>query len=208
MIRRIGIALLLSCACLMAGAADLKPGQDYRDIDPPLAPDRNKVEVTEFFWYGCPHCFNLESVIPRWAGKLPPSVNFRRVPVVFPDGKWTPGARLYYTLEAMNLLERLHADVFFAIHVERKRLHDQKTLFEWVAGKGVDAKAFAEAWGSFGVHSRVQQARELTTRAGLNGVPAMVVDGRYQAITPEKYEDLLTLVDRLIDRARAERGGK
>lgn len=208
MIRRIGIALLLSIASLAAVAADLKPGQDYRDINPPLAPDRNKVEVTEFFWYGCPHCFNLEPVLAPWVRKLPPSVNFRRVPAVFPDGKWVPGARLYYTLEAMNLVERLHGEAFNAIHVERKRLHDEKVLFEWVAGKGVDAKAFADAWASFGVHSRVRQARELTTRAGLSGVPAVVVDGKYQAITPEKYEDLLVLVDRLIERARAERGGK
>lgn len=208
MIRRIGIALLLSCACLMAGAADLKPGQDYRELNPPLAPDRAKVEVIEFFWYGCPHCFNLEPVIAPWARKLPPGVSFQRVPAVFPDGKWAPGARLYYTLEAMNLVERLHGEAFNAIHVERKRLHDEKALFEWVAGRGVDAKAFADAWASFGVQSRVRQARELTTRAALAGVPAVVVDGRYQAIMPEKFEDLLFLVDRLIERARAERGGK
>jgi thiol:disulfide interchange protein DsbA len=187
---------------------ELKEGRDFREISPPLATDRNKIEVTEFFWYGCPHCFDFEPVLLPWVRKLPADVSFRRVPAVFPNNKWVPGARLYYTLEAMNLLDRLHSEAFNAIHLERKRLDNEKVLFEWVAGKGVDPARFKEAWSSFGVESRVRQARELTVNAGLGGVPAMVVHGRYQAITPGTYGELIMLVDQLIEAVRRDAGRK
>ncbi|MDP2826213.1 MAG: thiol:disulfide interchange protein DsbA/DsbL [Sulfuritalea sp.] len=202
------LAVLGLCLAPGAGAAELKVGRDFRVINPPLAADRNKIEVTEFFWYGCPHCFDFEPVLAPWVGKLPTDVSFRRVPAIFPNNKWTPGARLYYTLEAMNLLDKLHSEVFNAIHIERKRLDDEKILFQWVASKGVDANKFSDAWLSFGVESRVQQARELTQAAGLTGVPAVVVHGRYQAIAPGSYGELIALIDQLIDGVRAEAGRK
>lgn len=202
------LAVLGLCLAPGAGAAELKEGRDFREINPPLAAERNKIEVTEFFWYGCPHCFDFEPVLMPWVRKLPADVAFRRVPAVFPNNKWTPGARLYYTLEAMNLLDRLHAEAFNAIHLERRHLDNEKVLFEWVATKGVDAARFKETWTSFGVQSRVRQARELTKAAGLSGVPAMVVHGRYQAITPGTYGELIVLLDQLIDGVRAETGRK
>lgn len=209
---RNGVAVVLAalglCLALGAGAADLQEGRDFRELNPPLAPAKGKIEVTEFFWYGCPHCFDFEHVLTPWARKLPADVSFRRVPAIFPNDKWAPAARIYYTLEAMNLVDRLHGEVFNAIHVERKRLDDEKTLFAWVAGKGVDTAKFSETWSSFGVHSRVQQAREITKAAALTGVPAMVVHGRYQAITPGSYGELIELVDRLVARVRTEAGGK
>jgi len=191
-----------------AGAAELKEGIDFRVINPPLAADKNRIEITEFFWYGCPHCFDFEPVLATWVKKLPADVSFRRVPTIFPNNKWLPGTRLYYTLEAMNQLEKLHSEVFIAIHVERLRLEDEKILFEWVAKKGLDAKQFSETWASFGVQSRVQQARELTQAAGLTGVPAVMVQGRYLALTPGDYDQLLANIDQLIARVRAEAGRK
>jgi thiol:disulfide interchange protein DsbA len=108
----------------------------------------------------------------------------------------------------MNLLEKLHSDVFNAIHVDRQRLDDEKILFDWAAKRGLDAKKFSEIWSSFGVQNRMQQARELTQAAGLTGVPAVMVHGRYLALTSGNYEELLTIVDQLIERARAEAGRK
>lgn len=198
------LAMLGLCLALGAGAAELRQDRDFRLVNPPLPTDMNKIEVTEFFWYGCPHCFDFEPVLAAWVRKLPADVSFRRVPTIFPNNKWMPGARLYYTLEAMNLLEKLHSEVFKAIHVERQRLDDEKVLFEWVAKKGVDAKKFSETWSSFGVQSRVQQARELTQAAGLTGVPAVMVHGRYLALTPGNYEELVADIDRLVARVRAE----
>ena len=106
----------------------------------------------------------------------------------------------------MNLVGRLHRDVFNAIHLDHQRLDDEKILFEWVAKKGVDVKKFGEAWASSGVQSRVQQTRELTLASRITGVPSMVVQGKYLVLTPGTYEDLLEIIEQLIDRARAEAG--
>lgn len=205
---RAGLLALLVAMGALAGAVAAAP-QEFRSLNPPIGSDAARIEVIEFFWYGCPHCDKLEPLMVAWVRKLPADVSFRRVPAIFPNSpKWTPGARLYYTLEALNLVDRLHGDVFNAIHVERKRLDDEKVLFEWIAGKGVDAKAFLAAWTSFGVQSRVRQALEVTQRAGLAGVPAIVVDGRYEALMPQNLGDLPGVADRLIERVRAERGRK
>jgi thiol:disulfide interchange protein DsbA len=202
------LATLSACFALGANAAELQAGRDFRVISPPLMGERNKIEVTEFFWYGCPHCFDFEPVLADWVKKLPADVSFRRVPVIFPNNKWALGARLYYTLEAMNLLEKFHSDVFNAIHGERLRLDDEKVLFEWVARKGIDAKQFSETWSSFGVQSHMQQARGTVVAAGVTGVPAVMVQGRYLALTPGNYGELLANIDALVARVRAEAGKK
>lgn len=201
------LAFLAALLCIgAAAAAELREGRDYHQLVPPLPPDRTRIEVLEFFWYGCPHCYNFEPVVAAWAARLPPDVVFRRQPAIFADERWVPGARLFYALEAINQLERLHPRVFDAIHVERRRLNDEKQLFDWVAAKGVDLPAFQAAWSSFGVQSRVAQARETSRRSRIGGVPAVVVDGRYVAVMPEKFQELLPVLDQLIERARAERG--
>jgi protein dithiol oxidoreductase (disulfide-forming) len=196
------------CLASGAGAADLKEGQDFRVIRPPLMSDGNRVEVTEFFWYGCPHCFDFEPVLSDWVKKLPTDVVFRRVAVIFPNDKWAPGAQLYYTLEAMNLLDKLHTEAFRAIHVERLRLDDEKVLFEWVARKGVDTKQFGETWSSFGVQSRMQQARRTVVAAGVTGVPSVMVHGRYLALTPGNYGELIANIEKLIAQVRLDAGKK
>ena len=196
------------CLALGASALELKEGRDFRLINPPLATDKAKIEVIEFFWYGCPHCFDFEPIVAPWAKKLPADVVFRRVPALFPNNKWAPPARLYYTLEAMDLVDKLHRDVFNAIHLDHQRLDDEKILFEWVAKKGVDVKQFGEAWSSAGVQGRVQQTRDLTLASRITGVPSMVVQGKYLVLTPGTYEDLMEILDQLIDRARAEAGRK
>lgn len=202
------LATLGVLLALGAGAAELKEGRDFRVINPPLATDRDKIEVTEFFWYGCPHCFDFEPTLAAWVKKLPADVSFRRVPTIFPNNKWLPGARLYHTLEAMNQLEKMHSEVFHGIHAGRQRLDDEKILFEWIAKKGIDAKKFSEAWSSFGVQSRVFQARTLTSAAGLTGVPGVMVQGRYLALTTGNFDEMLVNIDQLIARIRAEAGRK
>jgi thiol:disulfide interchange protein DsbA len=191
-----------------AGAADLKEGQDFRVIRPPLMADRERIEVVEFFWYGCPHCFDFEPVLADWVKKLPADVVVRRSPAIFPNNKWTPGARIYYTLEAMNLLDKFHSEVFNAIHKERLRLEDEKVLFEWVAKKGIDTRQFTETWSSFGVQSQLQQARRTTLAAGVTGVPSVMVHGRYLALTPGNYGEMLANIESLIAQVRVDAGKK
>jgi thiol:disulfide interchange protein DsbA len=202
------LVMLGSGLASVAGAADLKEGQDFRVIRPPLMADRERIEVVEFFWYGCPHCFDFEPVLADWVKKLPADVVVRRSPAIFPNNKWTPGARIYYTLEAMNLLDKFHSEVFNAIHKERLRLEDEKVLFEWVAKKGIDARQFSEAWSSFGVQSQLQQARRTTLAAGVTGVPSVMVHGRYLALTPGNYGEMLANIESLIAQVRVDAGKK
>lgn len=204
----VALAIIGFCMALGAGAVELKEGRDFRLINPSLPVPKDRIEVTEFFWYGCPHCFDFEPELAAWVKKLPADVSFRRVPAVTPGNKWTSAAQLYYTLEALDLVEKLHGDVFSAIHVDRLRLDDEKILFEWVGKKGVDKKKFSDAWSSSGVQSRIRQARELSQLSGLTGVPAVMVQGRYLALTAGNHEELLGNVEQLINRVRTETGGK
>jgi len=208
--RILAVVLAMLCTGLapLAGAADLKEGQDFRVIRPPLIADKSRIEVTEFFWYGCPHCFDFEPVLADWVSKLPADVVFRRVPTIFPNNKWVPGARIYYTLEAMNLLDKFHSEVFNAIHKERQRLEDENVLFEWVAKKGIDTRQFTETWASFGVQSQLQQARRTTLAAGVTGVPSVMVHGRYLALTPGNYGEMLANIESLIAQVRVDAGKK
>jgi len=199
------LALWLVLGVTPVMGAELQADKDYRVINPPLAVDgKGQIEVTEFFWYGCTHCFDFEPVISVWVKGLPADVSFRREPAIFPNNKWVPGARLYYTLEAMNVLEKHHSDVFAAIHLDRARLDNEKTLQTWIGGRGIDIRKFNEHWNSPAIQARVQGAKEASLKAGVTGVPGVMVQGRYLAISHGNYEDLLKVVDQLIDRVRTE----
>jgi thiol:disulfide interchange protein DsbA len=210
------VGVVFLAAAGMAGAVELKEGQNYTVYRPSLGTDsKNRVEVTEFFWYGCGHCFHLEPLLQKWLKKLPKDVSFRRVPAVFPGrdgapGPWAPAAKLYYTLEAMGVGEKLHGDIFEAIQVDRIRLNDDAVLFDWIAKKGVDARQFAETYNSFTVQSKVRRSMQLSEAHGLDGVPALIVDGRYKAASGAagSYDDSLMVVDQLIELARKDRAGK
>lgn len=210
------LGLLLAMFAGWAGALELKEGQHYTSYNPPRATDsKDKVEVTEFFWYGCSHCFNLEPLLHKWLKKLPKDVSFRRVPAVFPGkdgrpGNWASGAALYYTLEAMGQLERLHGEMLDAVHIDRTNLLDEKTMVDWLGKKGVDTKKFTETYGSFAIQSKVQRAMQLSQAHGLDGVPALIVDGRYKPASGAagSFEDIFIIVDGLIEKARKEKNKK
>ncbi len=208
------VAALLVAVAGFAGAAELKEGQDYATYNPPRATDsQDKIEVTEFFWYGCSHCFQMEPELQKWLKKLPKDASFRRVPAVFPGrdgspGQWASGAALYYTLDAMGVGEKLHGDIFNTIHVDRNTdiLSNDKAMADWLGRKGVDTKAFAATYQSFAVRSKVLRAMQVTEAHGLDGVPALIVDGRYRAINDAG--DVFALTDALIDKARKVRSAK
>lgn len=177
---------LLAALLLCAGSAHAKlvADVDYQAVAQPQAvDDATKVEVVEFFWYGCPHCYHLEGKLNAWRAKLPKNVVFKRTPVI-----WSPGhekhAQIYYTLEAMNLTNQLHDRVFDAVQgqgstTERVELRDENTLVEWIAKQGVDKAKFLAAYKSFGVLSQVQRAKQLATAYQVSGVPAFYVQGKY-----------------------------
>jgi thiol:disulfide interchange protein DsbA len=203
-------AVLLAVANL-AGAAAPKEGENYVSYNPPRATDaRDRIEITEFFWYGCNHCFHMEPDLQKWLKTLPKDVAFRRMPAVFPGrdgnpGQWASGAALYYTLEAMGIGEKLHGDIFAAIHVDRADLLSDKGMIAWLGRKGVDTKTFAATYQSFAIRSKVQRAMQVTVAHGLDGVPAVIVDGRYRVINGA---DTMGVADALVDQARKDRAAK
>ncbi len=180
-------------------------GREYVLIDPPQPTDNpGKIEVVEFFSYGCPHCSDFHPLLSAWIAKQPADVVVRKVPVTFGRAAWTNIARLFYALETTGDLARLDADVFKAIHAERQNLFDERGINEWVAKKGVDPKKFADAFASFGVQSRVKRGDQMAQGYRIQGVPALGVQGRYLVGERQPAENLAT-VDRLIAEIRSQK---
>ena len=187
--KRRDFSLLATGAALAAGtlataaraqAAKFEAGEDYVLVEPraPVEAPAGKVEVVEFFWYNCPHCNAFEPALDAWSRKLPKDIVLRRVPVAFRDD-FAPQQRLYYALEAMGLVEKLHAKVFAAIHVERLNLAAGAAILDWVAKQGVDRAKFSEQFNSFSVASKASKATQLQNAYRVEGVPALGVAGRF-----------------------------
>lgn len=205
---RAALAALLLVASVVPGAAlaqQLVEGKHYTRLQMPQPTETaGKVEVIEFFWYGCPHCADFEPLLKSWVKKLPPDVAFRKVPAVFRD-TWAPGARIYYTLEALNLLDKLNVAVFDAMIKQRINLNDEKTLLDWIAKQGVDRQKFADMYKSFAVDGKVRKAFEMTQEYGFGGVPVLIVGGKYMpAPNLGTFGDMLAVVDALIAKNRIE----
>lgn len=206
----------------MASAAQPVLGKEYNLVKPPQPTDSgNKIEVLEFFWYGCPHCYNLQPSLETWLKRKPSDVEFKRTPAVFQDS-WLPLTRTYYAVEALGLTDKLHHEIFNALHRERIRLQDPKKLldpgliFDWVAGKGVDRKKFADTYNSFGINGRTQRSIELTRKFDIPGTPTIVIDGKFltapsMTLKSDRaidYDRFFQVVDGLIAETRKSRGGK
>lgn len=176
----------------------------FRTLKTPAPTDAEtgKIEVVEFFWFGCPHCYSLEPLINAWARKLPADVVFRRQHVPFREPKHQ---QLFFTLQAIGQdSEKVLTTVFRAIHEQRKRMLDPKEMTEVLAEVGVDPKAFNDAFNSFGVRTRQQRANKLADAYDLDGVPALGVNGRYLTAPSMagSNEAALRVVDELVARER------
>ena len=155
-----------------------------------------KIEVVEFFSYGCGHCYEFHPQIKRWAASAPAGISFRRVPVAW-NPPWANLARLYYTLEATGDLIRLDDAVFDTLHVKKLKMYDTRSMREWYVGQGGDAKKFMDAFNSFSVQNRLQIAAQLVEKMGVDSVPLLVVEGRYR-ILGDTLADQLTNLNTLI----------
>ncbi|HMK14857.1 MAG TPA: thiol:disulfide interchange protein DsbA/DsbL [Burkholderiales bacterium] len=205
--------LLLSCMLAFAWGAFAAvpiPNKDYRLVIPPQPTETgNKIEVIEFFYYGCPHCYDLEPYLKKWMGNAPKDVAFRRIPAVFRDD-WIPLTKTFYTLEALGEVNRLQSAVYEAIHVKQINLNNEQTLLDWMEQHGVDRKKFADVYNSFSVINRVEFAKKLTRFYGVEGTPSLVVDGKYltgPGMTGS-HESAFQVLDQLIDKARQERASR
>ncbi|TCV82213.1 thiol:disulfide interchange protein DsbA/DsbL [Sulfurirhabdus autotrophica] len=203
------ITLFIGLQGLLVQAAPTQ-GKEYTLVNPPQATETGKnIEVLEIFWYGCPHCFDLEPSLSTWVKKLPSDVTFRRMPAIFRDD-WALSAKTFYAMDALGVVDKLNADVFNAIHVDGVDLKNENTLFDWMSKHGVDRKKFADAYSSFSVQSKVLRAKQLTREYGISGVPAIIVDGKYMTAPSMTggHQGLFPVIDSLIARARTEHAGK
>jgi len=197
----------LSAAVMAApAAAQFVPveGTHYVRLSEPLPVPAGKIEVIEFFWYGCPHCNAFEPTLDAWQKKLPADVLFRRVPVAFRDEPYGTHQRIYYALETMGLIPTMHRKVFYAIHGERQRLDKAPEIAAFMAKNGVDSAKFLEVFNSFSVQTKARQARQLSAAYKIDGVPALGVQGRYftSGSMAGTNEAALSVVDFLVQKVR------
>ena len=183
-------------------------GNDYYKLDKPAPVDApsGKIEVVEFFWYSCPHCNAFEPTFEAWVKRAPKDLVIRRMPVAFrPD--FEPQQRLYFALEAMGLIDKLHAKVFYAVHVERNRLATPEAIFDWVAKQGVDKAKFADQFNSFTAAGKVKRAVQLQEAYKVEGVPSLGIAGRFytDGSIAKSMERALGVADYLIDEVRRGR---
>jgi len=177
--------------------------QNFDTLKSPQPVDTGaKIEVLEFFWYGCPHCYSFEPELKEWLATLPKDVEFRRIPAI-PFDRWTPLARTYYTVEALGETARLHNEVFDAIHKDKVNFEDQKAQLEWMAKKGIDRTKFTEAWNSFSVQSNVKRAAVITEAYKIEGVPMMAIDGKFTTLGG--MNGTIFTLNALIEKARIAR---
>ena len=200
-------ALLVVFATTAQGAP--VEGTDFVQIDPPQSVDTppGKVEVIEFFWYRCPHCYALEPELQAWVKRLPRDVQFRRVPGILSDD-WAIDARIFFALETLGEVDRLHGALFNAIHqTGGVRLHGDaysKWVAEWLAKQKVDMAKYDAALHSFTVESKLRRAAQMARAYRLDGVPALAVQGRYLVLARTSQKEMLATADSFIGEARKQ----
>jgi protein dithiol oxidoreductase (disulfide-forming) len=198
------VALL---AFASAGAAWSQAGPPYSLLSPPQPTEGGgKIEVIEFFWYGCPHCYAIEPSVVAWLKTAPKDVVFKRVPA-FPSEAWGRDAVMFYTLEAMGLLDQYHQKVFDAIHKDKVNFANNAKRDEWLKANGIDPAKYAEVEKSFTVNTKIARARQLTQAYKVDTVPRFFVNGKY-VVSGESAggnEKIFPTIDQVIAVARKEK---
>ena len=197
------LAVLLVCSAQAQPAA----GREYVVLDPPRpVASGERIEVLEFFYYGCPICYEAQPHIASWLSNAATDVVLIRVPAVSTDG-WAPFARSYYTLEAMGEIPRLHWPVYDNFHFDGQDLKDAAAMLEWVGRNGVDSGRFREIWASAATTEKLSTARKMLDTYAIRGVPSIVVDGKYvtSARMAGSTKVMMDVVDALVARARQDR---
>jgi thiol:disulfide interchange protein DsbA len=203
-------ALMLFAATL--AHADPQLGTDFLSTQQAIPTDNpGKIEVTELFWYGCPHCNALEPQLAAWVKKQGKDVDFKRVPgIARPD--WAPMAKTYYAMETLGIVEKLHAPLFDAIHNKKTlRPDDEAGAIDWVTKQsGLDKKKVQEAFASFSVNTKMTRALQIFRASGATGVPTLIIEGKFMTSSTIAggNEEMLKVADFIIEKSRAEKKTK
>lgn len=198
--------ILVPALLALLASAPAFGDQAYRTIsDGSGAGDPDTIEVAEFFWYGCPHCYRFAPHIDRWSGDLPDDVEFRHVPAVFAPS-WELHGRAFYAAKAMDVLERFHMPMFEALHEQGRALDTEAAIGEFVTELGIDGEAFVSTMSSFAVDARMRRAQDLQETYGVSGTPSVVIDGRWLTAggMAGSFERMIEVID---NRVAAARGG-
>jgi len=189
-----------------SGQAQFLEGVEYTLVNPQPVETGSKVEVREFFWYGCPHCFSLEPSVAKWLKTMPKNAQFVRTPAVFNE-QWAVHARAYYAFEALGITTKMHNALFHALHVDKRPLNDANSIAAFVAEKGADRTAFLDAYNSFGMQANVNRATQAGRAYNIDSVPTLIVDGKYMtnANIAGGFDRAMQVVDFLVKKAAAER---
>lgn len=204
-----GLSGILFAALLIpASLRAIDEGIDYSVIKPVQPTETGEqVEVLEVFWYGCPHCWHLEPVMDQWVATKPAGVAFRRMPATGP--RWEPHARAYYAAESLGKLEVFHEALFKAMQVQRRSIMNENDLVKFAGEIGIDAEEFRAAYNSFYVEARVRKADEMGRRFGIDGVPALVINGKYLTSPSQtgSQDRLIEVLNLLVGQEVAAKGG-
>ena len=185
-------------------------GKDYAVLKKPVPTDSaNKVEVLEFFQYSCPHCYAYDPVLAGWRKKLPPDVEYKRIPLAW-DNSTMPHVRIYYTLETLGKLPEMHEKVFAAIQKNKQPLLNPDQIADFMAENGIDRKQWTDTYNSFSVAARANRAGQIWRAYNVDGTPMMGIDGKFTTAPSMvgSREGSLIVLDYLIQQARVERGKK
>lgn len=183
---------------------------EYLQIAPQPIVTGERIEVIDFFWYGCPACNAFQPELEAWIKRKPPDVALRRIPAIFWD-TWAPHARIYYTLKRLGEIGRLHLKVYDGYHIEALPLSRPSVMAEWAVRNGIDRKRWLDAYNASEVEAQVERARALTTAYSIRGTPSLVVDGRYLATWDLARGDprvMVAVLEDLVRLARRNRAGR
>jgi thiol:disulfide interchange protein DsbA len=188
-----------------AATRQFELGTHYERLSPtqPTSSGPDQIEVTEVFWYGCPHCYTFDPYLESWKEDLPADVSFVRIPALWNE-LLQLHARIYYTAEALGKLDEMHAEVFREMHVNRNRLNSPEAIRDLFANFGVDAATFDKTFESFAVYTKIQRADELARRYRVSSVPTVIVNGKYttNATMAGSYPNLIEVINELVDMER------
>jgi protein dithiol oxidoreductase (disulfide-forming) len=191
-----------------ASAQALVEGQQYTRLKTAVPVETGKkIEVLEFFSYGCPHCKDLDPELQAWQKSMPPDVEFHRVPVDFGREQWAVMAKAFLTLEALGVEARLTPEYFDALHAKGQQLFTEKAFLDWAATKGLDRKKVEDTYSSFGIDSKFKRARAQAKTYNIQSVPTVIVDGKF-VTAPDKvgsHAGMPGAINALVAKARAER---
>lgn len=196
--------VILFLSLFVFGSVYAEEAKHYLELKVPQSVENtSKIEVIEFFWYGCPHCYDLEPQLKEWVKKLPADVEFKRIPANFSE-TWALHAKVFYTAQALGVTDKVHQDLYETLHANPRGLNNENDIEAFFKQHGVDNQAFKAAWNSFAVDANMRKNSNVTERYSVMGVPTLIVNGKFVITgkTAGVQDNMLHIADKVIDQQR------